>query len=46
MLKLGSPITGPYGNTGTVERNSRTSGALMVRINGRWFIASECSHGA
>ena len=45
MLKLGSPIIDPEGNTGTVERNSRKTGALMVRINGRWFIASECKAG-
>lgn len=42
MLKLGSPIIDPEGNPGTVERNSRKTGSHMVRINGRWFIASEC----
>lgn len=45
MLKLGSPIIDPEGNTGTVERNSRKTGALMVRINDRWFPASECKTG-
>lgn len=42
MLKLGSPITDPEGNAGTVERNSTRTGAHLVRIHDRWFIASEC----
>ena len=45
MLKLGSPIIDPEGNAGTVERNSRKTGSHMVRINDRWFIASECKAG-
>ena len=42
MLNLGSPIIDPEGNAGTVERNSIETGAHLVRINDRWFIASEC----
>jgi hypothetical protein len=45
MLKLGSPIIDPEGNTGTVERYSRKTGALMVRIHDKWFPASECNAG-
>jgi hypothetical protein len=42
MIKLGTPITDPDGNSGTVERNSRKTGVHMVRIHDKWFIASEC----
>ena len=45
MLKLGSPVIDPEGNTGTVERNSRKTDVHMVRIHDRWFIASECKAG-
>ena len=45
MLKLGSSVIDPEGNTGTVERNSRKTGSHMVRINDRWFPASECKAG-
>lgn len=41
MLKLGSPIIDPEGNPGKVQRNS-VKGDHMVRINDRWFLASEC----
>lgn len=43
MLKIGSPITNPDGQPGTVERNSIETGAHLVRIDDRWFIAAECS---
>ena len=42
MLKIGSPITNPYGESGTVERNSIDTGAHLVRIHDKWFLASEC----
>jgi hypothetical protein len=45
MLKLGTPITDPDGNSGTVGRNSRKTGVHMVRIHDRWFLASECKVG-
>ena len=45
MLKLGTPIIDPEGNPGTVERNSVDTGDHMVRINDRWFLASECKAG-
>jgi len=45
MLKIGSPITNPYGESGTVERNSTRTGEHLVRIADRWFIASGCKAG-
>ena len=33
MLKLGSPVIDPEGNTGTVERNSRKTDVHMVRCH-------------
>lgn len=45
MLKLGSWIIDPEGNDGFVERYSRKTGSLLVRINDRWFLASECEAG-
>jgi hypothetical protein len=41
MFKLGTQITTPDGN-GSVQRNSIKTGALMVRVNDRWYAASEC----
>lgn len=35
MLKIGSPITTPDGQRGTVERNSIKTGAHMVRTYGK-----------
>jgi len=43
MLKLGSPIKNPYGEPGTVERTSTRTGADLVRIHDKWFLASECT---
>lgn len=40
MLKVGSPITNPYGEPGTVERHSTKAGAHLVRIHDKWLLAS------
>ena len=45
MIKLGTPMATPNGNSGTVERNSVRTGALLIRINDAWFVASECVKG-